>query len=365
MNGLTDDWRVTYESREGETVSSTRGATGPGTTGMETDAGVRAPRSTERVGTCWRTRLQVGEAEPLVHDGRVYVRGRSGPVCALDVTDGTELWRSNDCGVGAARPAVGEGLVFVGGADGELRALDASDGTTTWTYQVDGAIEAPPVVRDGTVHVATDRGQVYLVSAESGDRQGAFGNGFRAVCSLAVAPETVLLGSLDGGVQARGIADGRERWRFEPDRAVVARPTVRGEHVYVATIDGDSIRAVSLVTGAIRERFGVGSGVWGRPVVTDDAVFVSARDGVVAAFDRDGTRRWSVRTAGSVWCGPTVADGNVYVADGDGWTYAFDAADGATRWRFKAGAGITTSPAVADGTIVVCDEAGAVYAFGE
>lgn len=329
-----------------------------------TDDPVEPTQPDQQVEARWRTELGdpvVGG--PLVHDGWIYATGRSGRVCALDATDGTERWRSAAGRVPTTRPAAADGLVFVGNADGVLRAFDATDGSVRWAYEVDGGIEASPVVRDGVVHVASDRGQVYLIDAEGGDRRVAFGHGSLAVCSLAVGRETVLLGSAGGGIQARCTADGRERWRCVPDQAVVAAPAVTDERAYVATIDSDCVHAVDRVTGAVRERFEMGSAVWGRPVVAGDTVLVAGRDGEVAAFDPgDGTRRWSFRMHGSAWSGPTVADGCVYVADDEGWTYALDGS-GRERWRFVAGAAITTSPAVADGAVVVCDETGTVYAL--
>lgn len=319
--------------------------------------------TSERVEAQWKTRL--GEplsSGPVVHDGGVFATGRSGRVYALDATDGTERWQLAVGNGRTTRPAVEDGLAFVGDRNGVLRALDATTGTVRWRYDVGGEIEARPVVRDGVVHVAGG-GRVSLVDADTGDRRAAFGHGRPAVGAFAVGRETVLLGSVGGGLQARCSADGRERWECVPDQAVVAAPAVADDRAYVATVDGTTLLAVDHVTGSVRERFDVGSRVWGRPAVTDDAAIVADQDGVVSAFDREtGACRWRVELRGSVWRGPTVADGRIYVGDDEGWIYCLDAV-GEKRWRFEADAAITTSPAVADGRVVLATEAGTVVAL--
>lgn len=385
MNGVSGHGRAEVQDDDGNSASSVAASSDPfgldtytGQTTQATGGTTRTsepveppqpdqsePARPDEVETRWRTKLGEPVAGgPVAHDGRVFATGRSGQVYALDATDGTERWQSAAGRAAATRPAADDGGVFVGHADGTLRALDATDGNVRWTYEVDDGIEAPPVVRDGVVHVASDAGQCYRIDADTGDRRGAFGHGSRAVCSLAVDGETVLLGSAGGGLQARCLTDGRERWRCLPEQAVVAASAVAHERAYIVTVDDDRVRAVDLVTGTVQERFEVGSAVWGRPAVTDDAVIVAGQDGTVSAFDPDGTRRWSLRMAGSAWSGPTVADGQVYVADDEGWAYALDAADGTERWRFEADAAITTAPTVADGA-VVATEAGTICALTE
>ena len=320
-----------------------------------------------QVESLWQARL--GEpvvGGPAALDGTLIITGRSGRIYAFNATDGTERWQSEENYGRTTQPAVKNGLAFVGNQNGKLRAIDAAAGTVRWSYDVDGEIEAQPVAQDDLVHVAGSGGQVHLIDSESGDRQAAFGHGNPAVCSLAVGRETVLLGSAGGGLQARCTTDGRERWRCLPEKAVVAAPTTVDNRAYVATIDDVYVLAIDRVTGAIRQRFEVGSAVWGRPVVTDDIIVVASQDGVVTAFDREaGTRRWRVELCGSAWCGPAVDNGRVYIADDIGRTYALDASDGEEWWRFDADAAITTAPTVADGFVFVATEAGSVYALTE
>lgn len=319
-----------------------------------------------RVETRWQT--QLGEpvvGRPVAHEDRLIVTGRSGRIYALDVTDGNERWRSASR-IATTRPTADAGLAFVGNEDGLLQAFDTMDGSTRWTTEIDGAIETAPAVQDNYVYACTDRRAVYVIDANCGGRRIAFGHGSRAICSLAVDQETVHLGSAGGGLQARCTTDGRERWVCVPDQAIAADPVATNERVYVATVDGEDVLAIDRVTGAVRQRFGVGSAVWSRPVVTDDIIVVTSQEGIVTTFDRDaGTRRWQVELCGSAWGGPAIDGGRIYVADDVGRTYGIDASDGELQWRFDADAAITTTPTLVDDTVVIVTEPGTVYALAE
>ena len=56
-----------------------------------------------------------------------------GEIVALNVTDGTESWRTQVGTEIGASPAVGDDELFVHTIDDRLSALDVSDGRVIWT----------------------------------------------------------------------------------------------------------------------------------------------------------------------------------------------------------------------------------------
>ena len=122
----------------------------------------------------WRTHLNgsglgpqySGEAQPLVHDGRIYLATGANDVFALDATSGAILWQYSArldpklstvcCGWTNRGVGLGDGKLFFGALDGRLVALDMRSGKEVWVVQAerpqDGfSLTAAPLYLDGVV----------------------------------------------------------------------------------------------------------------------------------------------------------------------------------------------------------------------
>jgi quinohemoprotein ethanol dehydrogenase len=122
----------------------------------------------------WRTRLNgsgmgprySGEAQPLVHEGVVYVVTGADDVFAISVDSGEILWTYAAkldtsisvvcCGWTSRGVGLGDGKVYVGQLDGKLVALDQRTGTVVWSTQTERwqegfSITSAPLYYDGLV----------------------------------------------------------------------------------------------------------------------------------------------------------------------------------------------------------------------
>jgi len=151
----------------------------------------------------WRTRLNgsgigprfSGEAQPIVHDGVVYVITGADDVFAIDVDSGAMLWSYEAhldpsintvcCGWTSRGVGLGDGKVFVGQLDGKLLALDQINGAIVWSTQAerwqDGyTITSAPLYYDGLVITGfagaefATRGRVKAYDAETGEHVWTF-----------------------------------------------------------------------------------------------------------------------------------------------------------------------------------------------
>ena len=145
----------------------------------------------------WRTHLDAsgvaprysGEAQPVVHDGVIYIVTGADDVFALSVETGRMLWKyeaqldpSIDtvcCGWTSRGVGFGAGRVYVGQLDGKLVALDRDTGLPEWSVQAerwqDGfTITSAPLYFDGLVITGfagaefATRGRVKAYDAEDG-----------------------------------------------------------------------------------------------------------------------------------------------------------------------------------------------------
>ena len=122
----------------------------------------------------WRTRLNgsgvgamySGEAQPIVHEGVLYVVTGADDVFAISVESGEILWTYSAhldaeidvvcCGWTSRGVGLGDGKVYVGQLDGKLVALDQQSGAVLWSVQAERwqegfSITSAPLYYDGLV----------------------------------------------------------------------------------------------------------------------------------------------------------------------------------------------------------------------
>ncbi len=145
----------------------------------------------------WRTHLGgsglgpqfSGAAQPLVHEGRIYLVTGANDVFALDAASGAILWQYSArldpkmstvcCGWTNRGVGLGDGKVFFGTLDGRLIALDMRTGKETWSVRAELAqdgfsITTAPLYFDGVVITGFAgaeygvRGRVKAFDAKSG-----------------------------------------------------------------------------------------------------------------------------------------------------------------------------------------------------
>lgn len=108
-----------------------------------------------RLGPVWRTHLNgsgvaqkySGEAQPIVHDGVMYIITGADDVFALSIDSGEILWSAEAnltdaisticCGWTSRGVGFGEDKIFIGQLDGVLKALDKNTGEEVWSIQAE------------------------------------------------------------------------------------------------------------------------------------------------------------------------------------------------------------------------------------
>ncbi|MEZ4701582.1 MAG: PQQ-binding-like beta-propeller repeat protein [Rhodothermales bacterium] len=131
-----------------------------------------------------------GEAQPIVHEGTLFIVTGADDVFALDVATGARRWTYEAhldpnltgicCGWTSRGVGLGDGMVFVGQLDGKLVALDERTGAVRWSVQAERwqegyVITSAPLYYDGLVITGfagaeyAMRGRVKAYDARTGD----------------------------------------------------------------------------------------------------------------------------------------------------------------------------------------------------
>ena len=341
----------------------------------------------------------------------VYVGGGGRSVYALDAETGAQQWEFQTDGQVNSSPAVvdvstaedtdggASETVYVGSDDGYLYAIDAAEGDLEWRFETGGPVESSPTVFDGTVYVGSRDGFLYAIDAVEGDEQWSIDTLATIRWAPAVAPAgaadgsaIVYVGNDDGTLHAIDADSGNRHWVVAVDGPVRGAPVVVEDTVYVGSLDasdsftGHVYAFDATVDGETADENGDGSAeddieadnvlrwrsetdgaIVATPAVTDEAVFVGTRTGLVSSFDADdGEERWQVESGlqTQVLAPPTVAGDLVYVSSESEGVLAFEADDGEERWRVESEGSVQSQPVAALGRLYV-GSGNAIYALEE
>ena len=139
------------------------------------------------------------DAEPVIHEGRVYAIGQGGRMVALELNTGQRVWEINVAGI--STPWVAGEWIFVVTDQSQLLALARSTGKVKWMTQLPryrdeedkkGAISwVGPVLAGDRLILANSRGQIANVSPYDGSIQSVVETKMPVSLPLAVAGNTL------------------------------------------------------------------------------------------------------------------------------------------------------------------------------
>ncbi len=219
-----------------------------------------------------------------------------------------------------------------------------SDGRFIYTSDAYGKITAVKI-EDGAVEWEFD-------TIPEDKRDNAFGAG------LAIDGKTLYVGTAMGEVIALDLTRGAEGtlwrtrqliWRVNVDAPIRVVPAVRGDRVFVTTIDGRTLALSKKDGKTVWTHQGLSevSSILGgaSPVVRDEYVVASYSSGEVHVVRADaGTPVWSetittalrtdsISSIPHIVGNPIVENSMLYVVSHGGRTAAFDLASGLTTWQ--------------------------------
>ena len=152
-------------------------------------------------------------------------------------------------------------------------------------------------------------------------------------------------------------------WRFESEHGVWTKPLVVEDTVYVSGMD-HHLYALDSATGQERWHVDLGGAVASTPTLHEDHLYVGsfARKLFKIRLDCSIAAEFSVNEW--VWGSPAIVDNTLYIGDAGGWVYALSlTADGFEPvWsRQVAGRTIRATPLVTEDAVIVASRDQKVY----
>ena len=352
------------------------------------------------LGTAWTAKI-VGAtkearlaASPVIADGKLYVMGTTAEITAFDAASGARLW-SVQFGDGGKNKAsrVGGGVsvegafLYATNGLGDVGALNVANGSVVWKKRPGGPLRGAPTVANGNVFAMSQDNQLFALKAADGNVEwseaaavqlaGVFG-----VAAPAVAQGTVVAGFSSGDLNAYRYENGRTVWQDALSRTSIntsvgtlsdidADPVIDQGRVF-AVGQGGRMVSLELVTGQRLWEMNV-AGI-STPWVSGEWLFVVTDEAKLLCIARaTGKVRWSTplqryrkeksKNGPVSWSGPVLAGDRLILASSEGQMVSVGATDGKVQSTTKIGAPVFLSPVVANSTLYILDNSGKLTAF--
>jgi eukaryotic-like serine/threonine-protein kinase len=233
-------------------------------------------------------------ASPAYADGVLFVGSWDSYFYAVDVATGKEKWRfhggedpliHNQVGFQSSA-AVVDGVVYVGCRDSNLYALDAATGKEKWRFNNELSwVISSPAVAQGKVYFATSDSSLYhVVDAVTGKSVLKQQDKAYMFSSPVVAGDVVLIGVLNGTLQAHDLKSGEPLWDFRTEAS-------KQNEGWILTADRKFNEPMFFTsnwreapTVGTERQFSIGA-IFSTPLVAHGVVYFGSTDGNLYAIE--------------------------------------------------------------------------------
>lgn len=281
-------------------------------------------------------------------------------VFGVDVENGTAVWhfpeKANTQIVFYARPLVTEDAVYVGDLGNNFHKLNLETGIEEWIFTGANGYFIGQAALDGEmIYAPSNDGNLYALD-KNGNLVWQFKTGHYIWAQPQVTTDAVFIGSMDHSVYALS-KDGEELWSYKMGGAVVGAPILSedGSTLFVGSM-GKEMIALDTSSGDVLWTYdanGSLESVWGIPLLNSGSLIFSDSSGQIFALDtQSGEPSWQTQVTGSIVGGLTAIEDGFVLGTKEGLLKAFDF-EGSPKWEATLEGEIFDAPAVNDEFVVV------------
>jgi outer membrane protein assembly factor BamB len=340
----------------------------------------------------WDENVGVGTDEqtlklvPAIGSGRIFAADRDGLVQARDLSTGALAWEveiedENEDEVHfSGGPGLGISSVILGTNNGEIIALNIDNGTTLWKTSVSSEVLSVPVVANNIVILRTTDGSVIALNEKTGQKIWSYEHNVPALTvrgtgAPLIIEDTLIEGYDNGKLMALRLEDGKYVWESS-----VTIPKGRSEVERLVDIDVDPIEARGVIYSASYNGGSAavsildGDVLWRNEAVSshtglsqdEQYLYISNSEGHVLQLDkRTGASLWEQKELhGRKLTSPVVYQGYVVVGDIEGYVHWLSSTDGRQLGRIQvAGDAIDAKPIIVGDTVYIYAKDGTLAAL--
>ena len=237
----------------------------------------------------------VVHSSPAIVDGTMYIGSWDRHLYAIDAGAGKEKWRfmtgddpdaHNHIGIQSS-PAVADGVVYFGSRDSFAYAIDAATGQQIWKFSTDGSwVNNSMVVHGGRAYFGTSiPGIMHAVDAKTGKVVFDLPTGTPVFASMALAGDTLYLGTFGGKLTAVDLKTQKPAWVFETDGSKqnsASMTNADGSINFETVFSSPNLYYEDMVL-AVHKLFTMGT-ILSSPVVVANTIYFGSTDGNLYAL---------------------------------------------------------------------------------
>lgn len=269
-------------------------------------------------------------------DDAVYVAYGSF-IFSLNASNGTVNWsfpeKADNKVVFYAPPEVTENSVYIGDLANDFHKLDRATGQEEWVFTgAKGFYMGQAAEMNGVIYAPNNDGSLYAID-ENGSLLWSFATGHYLWSQPQVSEGRIYIGSMDHFVYAISTS-GDEIWSLELSGAVTGAPMLNedGSILYAGSL-GKQMVAIDTETGSPIWTYDAKESVWGTFLLVDGNLLFSDDSGTIYALDAGtGTPVWQTEFAGKIVGGLTSIGDGFVIATKEGVVKAYDF-EGTPKWE--------------------------------
>ncbi len=256
----------------------------------------------------WRAQMDAGSrAAPTVYNGRVFVKTLNNRIVALNVTDGTVLWKYEGAGegtglLGTASPAVDDQIVVAAFSSGDVAALRVENGSVVWSDRLINNLQlnslstladirAHPVIEDNIIYAVSYGGKMVAIDKRSGVRKWA--KDISSSETPVIIDDYIFVFNSDNKLIALDKSTGNSLWVTDVPR--YAKPEKRKDPIF-----------------------------WSGPIMVNSQLILTGTNGIMAIYNaKNGELTRQLATKKDVTLAPVIANGVIYLLSEDGSLIAY------------------------------------------
>lgn len=290
----------------------------------------------------------------------------SGPVVALDLQSGEELWRYEGPIGFIGSVSFHKGRFYAGDVEGKLYCLDSA-GKEVWKFAAEASIDSSPNFFEDKVLITSQDSYFYCLRADSGEVVWKVAAGDQLRSTPTIAGDRAFVAGCDGFLHVINLADGSEVGNVEITSPTGCTPAVLGDAIYFGTEQSGFFavnwRESKLLWNYNKEDSPIS--IRGNAAVVEGHILIgTAQRQLVSLNPKDGSVQWTARLKANVESSAVVVGDRVFIGSNNGVLYEYNWKDGQPRGSYEFNGGLTGSAAVGFERLVIATERGFVYCLG-
>ncbi|MDA3864365.1 MAG: PQQ-binding-like beta-propeller repeat protein [Deltaproteobacteria bacterium] len=182
------------------------------------------------------------ESTPAVYGKMVFTTNYQGDIFALNINDGSIIWKNSTGDDTDVSPVVAAGKVFVAAEEKSpyIFAFDIATGKLIWKWGgwKTGGFWSTPAYSNGCIYIGGHHGRLYCLDAHKGKEKWSFKTTRPVWSSPAVVDQKVIFGSYDGYLYLLNSTSGQMISRINLKGRIISSPLVDRGNIYIGTANG-------------------------------------------------------------------------------------------------------------------------------